>query len=57
MTTRSTYKVVEVKSNVFGKMKAANVEESLAQFGAQGWEPVSVVQVGLAAWLYMKKGQ
>lgn len=57
MTTRWSYKVVEVKSNVFGQMKTANIQESLAQLGAQGWELVSVVQVGFATWLYMKKGQ
>lgn len=57
MTTRWSYRVVEVKSNVFGQMKGAKVQESLAQLGAQGWELVSVVQVGFAAWLYMKKEQ
>jgi hypothetical protein len=56
MTTRWSYKVVEVKSNVFGHMKSANLQEPLAQLGAQGWELVSVVQVGFATWLYMKKG-
>lgn len=57
MTTRWSYKVVEVKSNVFGKIKSANVQESLAQLGVQGWELVSVVQVGFTVWLYLKKGQ
>lgn len=57
MTTRWSYKVVEVKSNVFGQMKSAKIQESLAQLGVQGWELVSVVQVGFTAWLYLKKGQ
>lgn len=57
MNTRWTYKVVEVKPNLWGQTKGAAVQEALNQHGAQGWELVSVVQVGFSAWLYLKKGQ
>jgi len=57
MTTRWNYRIVEVKSNMFGKMKSANVQESLTQHGVQGWELVSVEQIGFTVWLYLKKGQ
>ena len=57
MNTRWTYKVVEVKASFVGQVKSAVVQEALNQHGAQGWELVSVVQVGFSAWLYLKKGQ
>lgn len=56
MNTRWTYKVVEVKPNLIGHVKSATVQETLNQLGTQGWELVSVVQVGFSAWLYLKKG-
>lgn len=55
MSSRWQYRVVEVKANLFGQMKHAAVQETLGQLGAQGWELVSAVQVGLATWLYLKK--
>jgi len=57
MSTRWGYKVVEVKPNLLGQMKSAAVQDALTQLGAQGWELVSVVQVGFGTWLYLKKGQ
>lgn len=56
MSKRWQYKVVEVKASFTG-IKSAQVEEKLAQLGTQGWELVSVVQHGLAVWLYLKKEQ
>jgi hypothetical protein len=57
MSTRWAYKVVEVKATVFGKIKSSSVQDTLTQQGLQGWELVSVTQVGFTTWLYMKKGQ
>lgn len=54
MSTRWTYKVVEIKPGLTG-LKRNVVEEQLNQLGLQGWQLVSVVQAGLAAWLYLKK--
>jgi hypothetical protein len=55
MSTRWSYKVVEVKSKFFG-LKPAAVEDTLNQLGLQGWELVSVVEAGMKIWLYLKKG-
>lgn len=54
MSRRWQYKVVEVKAGFFG-LKAADIEERLAQLGMQGWELASAVQHGLSTWLYLKK--
>ena len=54
MSRRWSYKVVQVKPGFFG-FKARPMEEALAQLGQQGWELVSVVYVGIAAQLYLKK--
>ena len=54
MSRRWQYKVVEVKSRFFG-LKPKQVEETLAQLGAQGWELVQAVAQGMSTWLYLKK--
>lgn len=54
MSTRWSYKVVEVKSSWLG-LKPKQIEETLVQLGQQGWELVSVSPNGLNAILYLKK--
>ena len=56
MSKRWTYKVVDVKPKFLG-LKPEDVQEALIQLGAQGWELVQVVPVGLIVRLYLKKEQ
>ncbi len=55
MSERWTYKVLEVKAGMFGITKAGVIQDALNQQGLQGWELVSVTNVGFAARLYFKK--
>ncbi len=54
MSSRWTYKVIEVKPQWLG-LKPKQIEDTLAPLGAMGWELVSVTQVGMNAYLYLKK--
>ncbi|WP_256646674.1 hypothetical protein [Thermomonas paludicola] len=54
MNTRWLYKVVVVKPQFLGP-KPEIVESTLASLGLQGWELVSVVQLGMNVNLYLKK--
>ena len=52
MTNRWTYQVVEIKTDVWGSMKPALLQEQVNKWGAQGWELVNVVSPGLASPMY-----
>ena len=54
MSKRWQYKVVEIKPQLFS-VKPEHVEERLTQLGMQGWELVSVIQIGMNTRLYLKK--
>ncbi len=54
MSSRWTYKVVEVKSSWTG-LKPGDAEAMLGPLGAQGWELVSVVAYGTSLRLFLKK--
>lgn len=56
MNRRWSYKLVEVKPSFLG-LKSSEVEEALNQLGLQGWELVSVANIGMTIRLYMKKEQ
>lgn len=42
MNTRWQYEVVEIKLGMLGGLKAADMKETLARMGAQGWELVNI---------------
>ncbi|WP_129136235.1 DUF4177 domain-containing protein [Luteimonas sp. YGD11-2] len=46
MSDRWQYKVEEVKGNVWGTIKPADIEERLRALGAQGWELVNAAHTG-----------
>ncbi len=52
MSTRWTFQVIEIKPDVWGRMKPAVMQEQVNKMGAQGWELVNVVSHGLAAPMY-----
>ncbi len=54
MSRRWQYKVVELKPGFTG-LKAAVMEEALAQLGLQGWELVSATPYGMSVRLFLKK--
>lgn len=54
MSKRWLYKVVMVKPKFLG-LNPEQIEATLASLGQQGWELVSVVQLGMGATLYLKK--
>lgn len=56
MSTRWSYKVVELKSSFLG-LKAEAVQQALNQWGLQGWELVSVQNQGLNLRLYLKRAE
>lgn len=56
MSRRWSYKVVELKATFLG-LKADTVQQALNQWGAQGWELVTVQNQGLTLRLYLKKEQ
>lgn len=53
---RWQYKVVRISSGLTG-LKPEALEETLAPLGLQGWELVSVAQISVYAYLYLKKEQ
>ena len=57
MTTRWSYKVVELKVKLFGGTLTERVQLELDRLGPQGWELVSVVQASPVDTLrmYLKK--
>ena len=59
MSTRWSYKIVDVPNQLFATKLLVRVQEELDRMGAQGWELVSVIQTSVAdgVRLYMKKGQ
>ncbi|MCD9046105.1 DUF4177 domain-containing protein [Luteimonas sp. MHLX1A] len=46
MSDRWQYKVEEVKGNVWGTIRPADIEERLRVLGAQGWELVNAAHPG-----------
>ncbi|MDI1251952.1 DUF4177 domain-containing protein [Thermomonas sp.] len=54
MSSRWNYKVVQIKPYWLG-LKPKQIEEILGPLGAMGWELVTVTQVGMNAYLYLKK--
>ena len=44
MSTRWHYKVEEVGTDTWGRLKPDTLEERLRQMGGQGWELVQVVR-------------
>ncbi len=54
MSQRWLYKVVQVKPQFLG-LKPEVIETTLVSLGQQGWELVSVVQLGASITLYLKK--
>ncbi len=54
MSKRWNYKLVEVKPKWLG-VKPRQIEDTLVPLGAMGWELVSVTQVALNTYLYLKK--
>ena len=59
MSTRWSYKVVEVSFSLFGSKLSEKIQAELDKFGAQGWELVAVNQTSAAdvVRLYFKKEQ
>lgn len=60
MSTRWSYKVVELQQKMFGGDNLTErAQQELDKLGAQGWELVSVVQAGPmdTVRLYLKKSQ
>ena len=53
---RFTYSVVELKSGLFG-VKAQAMQDEMNRLGAQGWELVNVVVVGVSQRMIFKKSQ
>lgn len=56
MNTRWSYKVVELKPTFLG-LKTGVVQDALNQLGAQGWELVTLQNIGMSLRLYLKKEQ
>jgi len=59
VSTRWSYKVVEVSFSLFGSKLSEKIQAELDKFGAQGWELVAVNQTSAAdvVRLYFKKEQ
>lgn len=54
MSSRWSYKVIDMKSGLFG-LKPDAIEQALNQEGMQGWELVAVSLMGTTARAYLKK--
>lgn len=52
MSTRWKHHVVEIKPDVWGRMKPETIQEQIDKAGAQGWELVNVISMGLAMSMY-----
>ncbi len=59
MSNRWSYKIVELKPQLFGGTLAERTQEALDKLGLQGWELVSVVQAATldTLRLFLKKEQ
>lgn len=59
MSTRWSYRLVELKVKLFGGNLSERVQQELDKLGPQGWELVSVVQASPVdcVRLYLKKEQ
>lgn len=49
MSARWNYQVMEIKPDMWGRMKPDHLQEQVNKLGAQGWELVNVVSPGLAS--------
>ena len=58
MSSRWSYKVLELKVQLFGGNMTERIQQELDKLGPQGWELVSVVQASSvdSVRLYLKKG-
>ncbi|MDO5505005.1 MAG: DUF4177 domain-containing protein [Pseudoxanthomonas suwonensis] len=45
MSKRWDYQVIEIKPDMWGRVKAETVQNELKRLGAQGWEVVSFQQL------------
>lgn len=56
MSTRWSYKVIELKPKLFAGSLAQRSQQELDKLGAQGWELVSAPQTPMGGlWLFLKK--